>query len=55
MERVRMFTWLVLKSSLLMNEERWRRGMTNDKSFPMCGEDETVNHLFRECYLVETC
>lgn len=48
-ERVRMFVWLAMKSSILTNVERLRRRMVSSNECPRCGEEEMQNHLFREC------
>lgn len=48
-ERVHMFIWLVMKSSILTNAERLRRGMDNSGECPRCSEEETLSYLFRDC------
>lgn len=49
-ERVKIFTWLLAKGKLLTNKERRKRGMSDDATFPRCGDDEeTLIHIFLQC------
>ncbi|XP_019163505.1 PREDICTED: uncharacterized protein LOC109159849 [Ipomoea nil] len=55
-ERVKLFVWKIVKNGLLVNTERKRRGLTIDSSCPRCGaEEETLDHLFRQCEDSRNC
>ena len=54
-QRVKTFTWLLLKGRLLTNAERHRRGMTQDQSCTLCqGGIENINHVFKDCPLASS-
>ena len=54
-QRVRTFTWLLLKGKLLTNEEWFSRSMTSDCSCPICLHYcESLDHVFKGCSLAST-
>ena len=49
-QRVRTFTWLLLKGKLLTNCERSKRGLTQDPFCSICSDQvEDLTHVFRDC------
>ena len=51
-ERVRNFSWFLLKGKLLTNSERCRRKMANDDNCIISkGAPEDIDHVFRLCPL----
>lgn len=49
-QRIRTFTWLLLKGKLLSNDQRVRRGMSSDPSCSLCQHrKEDLDHIFKSC------
>ncbi|KAL2902408.1 hypothetical protein RDABS01_027490 [Bienertia sinuspersici] len=48
--RVKFFLWLVMHNRILCNENRAKRGLTDDLSCSLCGQQvETCIHTLRDC------
>lgn len=55
-ERVKLFIWKIINNGLLANAEKKKRGLTDQGDCPRCGDgDETLDHMFRRCTVVEDC
>ena len=55
-QRVRVFLWLAFKRKLLTNEERTKRGMTNEDHCSICNMGvEDVDHVLRHCTVAKQC
>lgn len=51
-QRIKTFSWLLLKGRLLTNSERVRRKLTHDDLCSLCnGGTEDISHTFRDCPL----
>ena len=47
--QIKVFLWLILKSSILTKDNLIRRGWKGDKCCQFSGADETIDHLFIKC------
>uniref|UniRef100_A0A199UBV5 Uncharacterized protein n=1 Tax=Manihot esculenta TaxID=3983 RepID=A0A199UBV5_MANES len=54
-QRVRNFIWLACRGKILTNEERFRRGLTNNEACGLCGaHQESVLHVLRDCRMIKS-
>uniref|UniRef100_A0A2C9W680 Reverse transcriptase zinc-binding domain-containing protein n=1 Tax=Manihot esculenta TaxID=3983 RepID=A0A2C9W680_MANES len=54
-QRVRNFVWLACQGKILTNEERLRRGLTNNEACGLCGtHQESVLHFLRDCRMIKS-
>uniref|UniRef100_A0A6N2MJB1 Reverse transcriptase zinc-binding domain-containing protein n=1 Tax=Salix viminalis TaxID=40686 RepID=A0A6N2MJB1_SALVM len=50
MERIKLFMWTVAHNSIMTNDMRWRRRLTDNRCCTQCiNEVETVIHALRDC------
>ena len=54
-QRIRSFSWLLLKGKLLTNRERFRRKMTDDTLYSICQSDtKDLDHIFKGCHMASS-
>lgn len=51
--RIHVFLWLMSNNKILVRNNLAKRQHVNDKTCLLCGEDETVAHLFFECVVAQ--